>query len=151
MAEKFNFDEWIATNNLDSEETVSLVDSSDLAELQITKGQRKLLGKAIQELEGGHPKKKARGSQELITTSSLAKDSGLNSLLQQLENDGGLDAIINGSIENPDKAKQQTQEMGAPVRLDRPTGLPWPKLAKSYKRSSTSYPRFCSIIWAWAG
>ena len=61
---------------------------------------------------------KVQGPQQPITTSSLAKDSGLNSLLQQLESDGRLDAIINGSIESHGAAKQKTQETGTTARLD---------------------------------
>ena len=86
--------------------------------LEITRGQRNLLEKAIQDLTEVITKKKVKESQQPITTSSLAKDTGLNSLLQQLENDGGLDAIINGAIEDHGAAKQKTQEMGVTARLD---------------------------------
>ena len=131
MAKKFSFNEWIESNHLksetaeelkkqdfDGEEALRLLDSSDLAALEITRGQRKLLEKAIHDLTGVSTKTTMKDHQQPITTSSLAKDTGLNSLLQQLETDGGLDAIINGSIEDHGAAKQKTHEMGATARLD---------------------------------
>ena len=67
LVEKFYFDEWIAKketldelkkSDLDGEEKLRLLESRDLAELQITRGQHKLLKKAIQYLDGAHPKKR---------------------------------------------------------------------------------------------
>lgn len=85
-------------NDFDGEETLRLLDANDLVALEITKGLRKLLEKAIKDFQGCKTELKGK---DLITTSALAKDSGLNALLQQVENEGSLDAIITGSSVSP--------------------------------------------------
>ena len=80
-----------------------MLDANDLVALEITKGRHKLLEKAIKDFQGGKTELKGK---DLITTSALAKDSGLNALLQQVENEGSLDAIITGSSDTTSEAAQ---------------------------------------------
>jgi len=90
-------------NDFDGEETLRLLDANDLVALEITKGLRKLLEKAIKDFQGCKTELKGK---DLITTSALAKDSGLNALLHQVENEGSLDAIITGSSDTTTEAAQ---------------------------------------------
>ena len=64
---------------------------SDIAELGLTKGQNKLLSKAVNELRA--PAQPAKLT-EPITTTSLARDQGLDEFLKKLDNGGGLDALV---------------------------------------------------------
>ena len=72
-------------------EVVKLLSPSDIAELGLTKGQNKLLSKAVNELRA--PVQRAK-LMEPITTTSLAKDQGLDELLKKFDNGGGLDALV---------------------------------------------------------
>ena len=134
MAAKFNLKEWAEEAKLKKEtvdeliavdfddmETLMLLNQSDLADLKITKGQRKLLEKATQILQGGKPittPSLAKDIKEPITTSSLAKDSGLNAILQQLETEGGLDLLINGAIDTKDGKDETDKGTTASARID---------------------------------
>ncbi|KAJ7320928.1 hypothetical protein OS493_035722 [Desmophyllum pertusum] len=95
--EEFSFDEWITNNKL-KKETVDELKKHDL--------------------DGDETLRLLDANDLAELKLSTAKDSGLNAILQQLENDGGLDAIINGSIEQPAGQQQKPQEAGASARLD---------------------------------
>jgi len=75
-------------------EAVKLLSPSDIAELGLTKGQNKLLSKAVNELRA--PAQPAKLT-EPITTTSLA-DQGLDELIKKLDNGGGLDALVSCGV-----------------------------------------------------
>ena len=94
-----------------------LVTQTDIEQMEVTLGQRRLLEKAIQTLQGSSSKPKTTQVQpktEKITTSTLTKDSGLNALLQQLETDGQLDLLVNGAeLMNETKSNTGQQHSSA--------------------------------------
>lgn len=91
----------------------------------ITKGQRKILKHAIKVLKGAKPVVKEDTNtkgEDPVTTASLAKDSGLNALLQSLESDGGLD----GQWHYVPKVDHQTSSKpGASASGHRSSCVPW--------------------------
>ena len=104
MSAEFDFSQWCESNGLTPKtatilkdqdlhvmEAVKLLSPSDIAELGLTKGQNKLLSKAVNELRAPAQSAKLR---EPITTTSLAKGQGLHELLKKLDNGGGLDALV---------------------------------------------------------
>ncbi|XP_020891953.1 uncharacterized protein LOC110231286, partial [Exaiptasia diaphana] len=121
----FNFDEWakeaklkeatkecLKAKDFDEQEALELITLKDIDAMDITLGQKRLLEKAIINLKGGptdtsNPTPNPTAAQkpaEKITTSTLAKESGLNALLRQFETDGQLDLLVNGAeVINPEK------------------------------------------------
>ena len=77
--------------NLNVAEAVKLLSTNDIAELGLTKGQTKLLTKAVNDLKTPLQPGKLTAT---ITTTSLAKDQGLDELLKKLDHEGGLDALV---------------------------------------------------------
>lgn len=104
MTAEFEFSQWCESNglspktasilkdqDLDVAEAAKLLSTNDIAELGLTKGQTKLLTKAVNELKAPVQPGKLTAP---ITTTSLAKDQGLDELLKKLDNGGGLDALV---------------------------------------------------------
>ena len=107
MPEEFDFSKWTEGNGLTKKtvdtlkdqdlhvpEALALLTTSDIAELSLTKGQTRLLEKAVllfQQKE--EPQSKGLPSAP-ITTTSLAKNQGLEELIQKLDDGGGLDALV---------------------------------------------------------
>ena len=107
MSEEFDFAKWCEDNGLTKKtadtlkeqdlnvsEALSLLDKSDIDDLGLTKGQSKLLVKAVTALRSKRKPLGNGGSTAPLTTTSLAKNPGLNELLTKLEDGGGLDALI---------------------------------------------------------
>ena len=107
MADEFDFAKWCESNGLTKKtadtlkeqdlhisEALALLEKSDIAELGLTKGQTKLLAKAVTELQ---PKGKP-GSNGVpitpVTTTILEQNQGLDDLLKKLDDGGGLDALM---------------------------------------------------------
>ena len=104
MAEEFDFSKWAEANGLTKKtvdtlkdqdlhvsEALALLTTSDITELNLTKGQTKLLKKAVlllQHKERTHSKGLPSAP---ITTTCLAKNQGLEELIQKLDHGGGLD------------------------------------------------------------
>ena len=101
-------------------EAVKLLSPSDIAELGLTKGQNKLLSKAVNELRA--PAQPAKLT-EPITTTSLA-DQGLDELIKKLDNGGGLDALVScGGLDDLPQSFHSTippagQAQGDTTRVD---------------------------------
>jgi len=104
MLAEFDFSQWCKSNGLTPKtatilkdqdlhvmEAVKLLSPSDIAELGLTKGQNKLLSKAVNEVRA--PAQPAKLTEPPITT-SLAKDQGLNEFVKKLDSGGGLDALV---------------------------------------------------------
>ncbi|KAL9976854.1 hypothetical protein ACROYT_G014191 [Oculina patagonica] len=115
----FDFKQWCQTfglkegtieqlekNDLDSQEALKLVNKDDVATLDLTLGQRKLLLQAVALLDskGKSDESKKTKSSETgpVTTKSLANDSGLEELLKKI---GGIsldDTLVTlGATEQP--------------------------------------------------
>ena len=107
MADEFEFAKWCEDNGLTKKtvdilkgqdlnvsEALSLLDKSDIDELGLTKGQAKLLVKAVTALQPKGKPLSNGGSTVPVTTTSLAKNQGLDELLKKLDDGGGLDALL---------------------------------------------------------
>ena len=109
--------------DLHVEEAIKLVTLDDIAELGLKKGQNKLLSKAVSELKAPNLPPKLAGPKP-ITTTSLAKDQGLDEIFKKLDSGGGLDALLHGgglddlqhSLHSATPAASQLQ--GDTTRLD---------------------------------
>ena len=133
---KFEFSPWCDANGMSSktadilkdqdlhvEEALELLPQDDIAKLGLTKGQNKLLAKAVIRLRGPDLPMKLVDT-KLITTTSFAKDQGLDENLTKLDNGGGLDALL--SCGGLDDLKQSlnsatpvaSQPQGDPTRID---------------------------------
>ena len=108
-----------------------MLEKSDIAELGLTKGQTKLLAKAVTELR---PKGKPVSNVVPIapvTTTSLAQNQGLDELLKKLDDGGDLDALMAcGSLDDlqpntgvtPGQANDSTRiDLNPHVYLGKPT------------------------------
>ncbi|KAL9962934.1 hypothetical protein ACROYT_G032089 [Oculina patagonica] len=114
MAAPFDFQSWCETNglkketselltkqDLDTKEALALVTESDVASLEMTLGQRKLLVKAITGLRKGS--NATLLDPDPVTTKSLAKDGGLDEILKKIEGIGAIDdpLLTLGATETP--------------------------------------------------
>ena len=93
--------ELLTKQDLDTKEALVLVTESDITNLEMTLGQRKLLVKAITELRKGS--NVTTLDPDPVTTKSLAKDGGLDEILKKIEGIGGIDdpLLTLGATETP--------------------------------------------------
>ena len=79
----------LGKSHLDSQEALKLVHADDIAALDLTLGQRKLLLHALAELSGAEKILKAGETKPIetasVTTKTLASDGGLKELLKRSE------------------------------------------------------------------
>ena len=83
-------------------EALSMLEETDIKELNLTVGQQKLLAKGISRAKSSQPSVlKPQGEPEEpikeTTTTTLAKDKDLESILNKLESSGGLEALLTGA------------------------------------------------------
>ena len=109
--------------DLHVEEALKLLTQDDIAELGLTKGQNKLLSKAVDGLRAPDLPPKLVDTKP-ITTTTLMKDQGLDEILKKLDDGGGLDALL--SCGGLDDVKQSlhsatpvaSQPQGDKTRMD---------------------------------
>ena len=80
-------------SGLNIEEALKLLTQDDIAELCLTKGQNKLLAKAVIGLSAPDLTRKPADTKP-ITATSLAEDQGLDKFLTKLDDSGGLDILL---------------------------------------------------------
>ena len=133
---KFEFCQWCNANGISSktadilkdqdlhvEEALKLLTPGNIAERGLTKEQNKLISKAVNELRPPDLPPKLADTKP-ITTTSLAKDQGLDEILKKLDNGRGLDALL--SCGRPDDLQQSlhsatpvaSQPQGDMTRMD---------------------------------
>ena len=129
MSDEFDFPKWcertgltkktadiLKEQDLDVLEAISLLDQSNVQDLGLTKGQAKLLFKAISGLKPKQPLSKADSSKPISTT-SLAKDQGLEEVLKTFEDGGELDALM--ACAGLDDLQQQQSLANDPLNATR--------------------------------
>ena len=96
----------LGKSNLDSQETLKLVHADNIATLDLTLGQTKLVLHALAELNGSEKIPKAGDTKPIettpVTTKTLASDGGLEELLKKI---GGVSLdhllVMLGASEQP--------------------------------------------------
>lgn len=114
MSTPFDFQSWCDTNGLKKEtaellnkqvintkDVLVLITESDVAKLEMTLGQRKLLAKALGELQ--NDSSTTLIDPEPVTTKSLAKNGGLDEILKKIEGIVSIDdpLLTPGDTETP--------------------------------------------------
>ena len=115
MPVKFDFKSWAEESQLTEKtvqilmeqdlivvEALSMLEETDIKELNLTVGQQKLLAKGIRRARSSQPSvPKPQGKPEepikKMTTTTLAKDKDLESILNKLESSGGPEALLTGA------------------------------------------------------
>ena len=112
MPVKFDFKSWAEESQLTEKavqilreqdlnvvEALSMLEETDIKELNLTVGQQKLLAKGINRAQPLVPKPQGEPEEPIkeIKTTTLAKDKDLESILNKLESSGGLEALLTGA------------------------------------------------------
>ena len=106
----FNFDTWctatkltetsvdiLKKEDLDTEEALQLLTSTDLEKLGLSIGQKRDLEAALKKLRKDHEKPSlgdATAASDPITTKPLASDGGLEEILKKIESAGSLEECL---------------------------------------------------------